>query len=135
MSPPSEGERRAVPRGLLAAGQLALAAVWLYEGLVAKLLGGRPDEAAIMIGLPLPEHLIAVLPRVIGGYEVLMAIWILLGVAPRLAALAQTLTLIAFNVGGLVFGREHIADPAHLIVNNAALLALAWLVGAGLAKS
>jgi S-adenosylmethionine:diacylglycerol 3-amino-3-carboxypropyl transferase len=44
-----------------------------------------------------------------------------------LGAIVQTLLLVAMNVGGLVWGREQIADPAGMLVQNLAFLALVWL--------
>ena len=42
--------------------------------------------------------------------------------------MVQTLVLAGFNTGGLIFGGDEIAEPAHLLVTNLALLALVWLV-------
>lgn len=122
-----------LPRWLVGVGQVAIALVWLYEGLVAKLLRARADEIDIIAAVPfLPDVWSGALVTVIGGYEVLLALWVLVGRLPGLAALVQTLTLIVFNLGGLLFGGEFIGEPAHLLVNNLVLLVLVWTVAVAL---
>ena len=46
---------------------------------------------------------------------------------PVLVAALQTVTLVVFNAGGLIFAGDAIADPGALVTGNLALLALAWL--------
>lgn len=122
-----------VPRWLVGLGQLSIALVWLYEGLVAKILGARADESDIIASVPfLPESWSGTLVIMIGCYEVLLALWVLIGRLPRLAALAQTLTLLVFNAGGLLFGGDFIGAPVHLLVNNLVLLVLVWTVASAL---
>lgn len=66
--------------------------------------------------------------RGLGLCEVALAAWVLSGIAPVRAAQAQTLLLVAMNAGGLLWGGAHIADPGAMIVQNAAFLALVWIV-------
>lgn len=109
--------------------RIAVALVWVYEGLVAKIIGARPDELAIIGSVPfLPDGAARVVMIMIGSAEVIIAIWVLTARAPRAAAVGQTLVLTGFNTGGLIFGGGEIAEPAHLLVTNFALLALVWLV-------
>ena len=110
-------------------GRLAVAAVWFYQGGWCKLLQPSPRHLAIVEGLP------AVGPRrarmvlgLIGAVEVGLALWVLTGRAPRLAAAAQTAALGAMNGGGLLFSREEIQDPGAMLTQNAALVALIWSV-------
>lgn len=122
-----------VPRWLVGLGQVSIALVWFYEGLVAKIVGARADEIDIIASVPfLPESWSGTLVIMIGCYEVLLALWVLIGRLPRLAALAQTLTLLVFNAGGLLFGGDLISEPAHLLVNNLVLLVLVWIVASAL---
>lgn len=124
-----------VPRWLVGIGQVAIALVWLYEGLFAKVLGGRADEIDIIASVPfLPDAWSAGVVILIGVYEVLVALWVLVGRLPRLVALLQTVTLIIFNAGGLLFGGDLIPEPGHLMVNNLVLLALVWTVAIALAS-
>jgi hypothetical protein len=111
----------------------AVAAVWLYEGLWCKLLGGQPQQREVVRAVPYfgPRIGVAFL-YALGAVEVALGLWVLSGIAPLACALAQTLLLVALNMAGVVFSRHLIHDPAGMLVKNAAFLVLAW-VGAGLA--
>jgi hypothetical protein len=108
--------------------RIAIALVWLYNGLWCKVLGACPGHAAIVAGLPGLDSATATrLLAAIGLFETALAVWVLSGRWKILGALVQTLLILGMNAGGLLFGREHIADPAAMIVNNLAFLALVWL--------
>jgi SAM-dependent methyltransferase len=109
--------------------RLAVALVWLYQGLWCKLLGRCPGHRAIVAAVPgLAGRAGTVVLLGLGAVEVGLAVWVLSGWRPRLAALAQTLLLVGMNGGGLLWGRAHIADPGALITQNLAFLTLVWLV-------
>ena len=107
--------------------RLAIAAVWLYQGGWCKLVHPSPRHLAIVEGLPSvgPARAHTVL-TVIGAGEVVLALWVLSGRTPRLAATAQTAALGAMNGGGLLFGGRKIADPGAMLTQNLALVALIW---------
>lgn len=108
----------------------ALAAVWLYEGLWCKVIDG--SQRAIVAEVPLlPAPLVTAALVVIGLAETALAGWVLTGRHARAAAVTQTVLLVAFNAGGLLFAGEHITDPGRMLTANAALLALAWLLASG----
>ncbi|MEV4508213.1 DoxX-like family protein [Dactylosporangium sp. NPDC049525] len=107
----------------------AVAAVWLYEGLWCKVLGGDGDQQAIVAAVPLlPPALAAAALTGIGLAEVAVAAWVLTGRRARAAAVTQTVLLVAFNAGGLLFAGDRIADAGRMLTANAALLALVWLL-------
>jgi uncharacterized membrane protein YphA (DoxX/SURF4 family) len=109
--------------------RLAVALVWLYQGLWCKLLGGCPGHEAIVDAVPwLGEGGGAALLYGLGAFETGLALWVLSGWRPRAAALVQTALLVGMNGGGLLWGREHIADPGAMITQNLAFLTLAWIV-------
>jgi len=64
----------------------------------------------------------------IGAVETLLAVWVLTGYRPRLAAATQTALLVMMNAGGLIWGRKGIADPAGMILQNLVFLTLLWTV-------
>jgi len=68
---------------------------------------------------------------VVGAVEVGLAVWVLSARAPRTAAAAQTALLGAMNGGGLLFSREAIAEPAAMVTQNLALVALIWSTARG----
>jgi hypothetical protein len=111
--------------------QLAVAAVWLYEGLWCKLLNRMPSQLEVVGAVPLFNSRSAILVlRAIGVAECGLALWVLSGWQPVGAAVAQTALLVTMNAGGLVWGRQMIHDPAGMVVKNFAFLVLAWVVAA-----
>jgi hypothetical protein len=110
----------------------AVAAVWLYEGLWCKLLGGDPNQLAVVQAVPrLGPAVGAVFLKALGVVEVAMAAWALSGLMPVYCAIAQTALLVALNANGILWSRHLIHDPAGMVVKNSAFLVLAW-VAAGL---
>jgi SAM-dependent methyltransferase len=115
--------------------RLAVALVWLYQGLWCKLLGRCPGHRAIVEAVPgLAGRAGMIVLAGLGTIEAGLALWVLSGWRPRWAAAAQTLLLADMNGGGLLWGREHIADPGALITQNLAFLTLVWLVAGRAAK-
>lgn len=114
--------------------RVAVAAVWIYEGLWCKILGRAPNELRIVQAVP------GYGPRfgkpfllTLGWVELALGLWVLSGIAPGLCALAQTVLLIGLNASGLLFSRHLIHEPGAMVLKNAAFLVLAW-VNAGLAR-
>lgn len=108
--------------------RIAVAAVWLYEGLWCKLLGGAPDQSRIVQSVPYfgPRFGRLVLGA-IGVIEVALALWVLSGAAPILCAATQTVLLVAMNANGLFWAHDLIHDPGGMVVKNFAFLVLAWV--------
>jgi len=106
----------------------AIALVWLYEGLWCKLLGKMPHQVDVVAAHPLfgPASAARVL-KLIGVVEVALAVWVMGGWAPSLAALAQTVLLVGMNANGLLFSRHHIPDPGGMVVKNFAFIVLMWV--------
>lgn len=111
----------------------AVAAVWIYEGLWCKVLGRSPSELAVVEAVPVygPKYGRLFLTT-LGWAELALGAWVLSGVAPGLAALAQSVLLVTLNANGLAWSRHLIHDPAGMVLKNIAFLVLAW-VNAGLA--
>ena len=108
--------------------RVAVAAVWLYEGLWCKLLRGQPHEFEVVAAVPyFGPRIGALFLKVLGVVEVALAVWILSAVAPVACAAAQTLLLVSLNACGLLWARHIIHDPAGMVVKNFAFLVLAWV--------
>ncbi|MDQ6712709.1 MAG: DoxX-like family protein [Candidatus Dormibacteraeota bacterium] len=112
---------------MMVLARLAIAAVWLYQGGWCKLIA--PNERHLKVVTDLPGvgavHARKVL-ALVGSVEVALAAWVLSGRAPRTAAAAQTALLGAMNGGGLLFSRDTISEPAAMVTQNLALVALIW---------
>ncbi|BCJ36419.1 hypothetical protein Athai_39220 [Actinocatenispora thailandica] len=110
--------------------------VWWYEGSWEKILAGSADQRAIVASVPwLPASLVSDAVLAIGIAEIGLGLWVLTGVRPRLAALAQTTALVAFNAGGLAFGHRYLTQPAAMLARNVTFLALCWLVALSAGRS
>jgi hypothetical protein len=107
---------------------IAVAGVWLYEGLWCKLLGGQPHQLQVVESVPrLGRWIGSSFLKALGAVEVALAIWVLSGLAPLACALSQTILLAALNTCGLIWARRIIHDPAGMLVKNVAFLVLAWV--------
>jgi uncharacterized membrane protein YphA (DoxX/SURF4 family) len=110
--------------------KLSVAAVWLYEGLWCKLLGGTPSQVDVVTAVPRFGAKFGVrFLKALGVLEVALAIWVLWGFLPGTCAVVQTATLIVLNVNGLLWARRLIHEPAGMVVKNAAFLLLVWICG------
>jgi hypothetical protein len=108
--------------------RMAVAAVWLYQGLWCKLLGGAGRHAEIVGSVPwLGAAAAHGLLLAVGAAECALAVWTVSGIRLREAAVAQTLMLAAMNGGGLLWAGRLIADPAAMLLQNFAFLLLAWV--------
>lgn len=115
----------------LALTRAAIAAVWLYEGLWCKLLGGVPLQVDVVDSVPFFDRRLAEwILRAIGVAECGLAVWVLSGRNAYACALAQTVLLVGMNACGLLWARRIIHDPAGMVVKNFAFLLLAWVVAA-----
>ena len=111
--------------------QIAVAAVWLYEGLWCKLVAGQQHQFEVVQAVPFfSPKLAAWILRGLGLLECGLAIWVVSGWRPFYAAAAQTGLLVGMNSGGLLWARRIIPDPAGMVVKNFAFLVLAWVVAA-----
>lgn len=108
--------------------RIAIALVWLYEGLWCKLLGRMPHQLDVVAAHPMFDARSArwVLYG-LGVVEVAIAGWVLSGLLPFWAALVQTVLLVGMNANGLLFSRQHIPDPGGMVVKNFALVVLMWV--------
>lgn len=107
---------------------VAVAAVWLYEGFWCKLLNGEPRQMEVVAAVPRYGPSIGgAFLKSLGVVEVLLAGWVLSGVAPLFCAVVQTMLLIALNAGGLLWARHLIHDPVGMVLKNVAFLVLAWV--------
>ena len=108
--------------------RLAVALVWLYEGFWCKILGRMPHQESIVESVPaLSGPGARLFLRSLGYLECGFAVWVLSGLWPWWAALAQTVILIAMNGVGLTFARQHIHDPIGMVLKNFALVILLWV--------
>lgn len=73
-----------------------IAAVWVINGLICKLLDFVPRHQEIVSRI-LGNEYAEVLTNAIGASEVFMAIWVLSRIKPRLCAVVQIVIVAAMN--------------------------------------
>jgi len=108
-----------------AVARLSLAAVWVYQGLVPKLLGPHPVErelsaALLPTGLPVDGTILALGAAEVGFGLFLLVAWHRRGVFP-----ASALLTVALVGGGLVANPGLLAHPLSSVPLGVAMLALA----------
>jgi len=110
--------------------RVTIAAVWLYEGLWCKLLNRMPSQADVVAAVPLLGHRFgAAFLKLLGALEVVIALWVLSGLAPAVCAITQAALLLTLNLNGILWARHKIHDPAGMVLKNAAFLMLVWIAG------
>src|SRR5207253_451902 len=88
---------------LLAAIRLAVAAVWIYEGLWLKVLRPSPHELAVVQGIHIGPLSPSRLLLIIGGGELLLGVGVLSARYDRLLAWVQGVVLVLMNALGILF--------------------------------
>ena len=108
--------------------RLAVAGVWAYQGVWAKLLAREPGQRAILAAVPgVGPGRARTATVAIGLAETAMAAWVLSGRAPRACLATQGAAVAAMNAGGLRWAPSAIPHPRRLPARNACFLSLAWL--------
>ena len=107
--------------------RVAVAAVWLYEGVVCKLLGGEPHQLEVVAQAPFGKQIGRAFLIALGLGESALGLWALSGIAPLPCAIAQTALLVTLNTNGLIWARKVIHDPAGMVVKNFSFIVLAWV--------
>ena len=93
--------------------RIAVAGVWIYEGLWCKILGRNEDELRVVEAVPrYGEKFGRAFLTALGWVELLLGVWVLSSWAPGLCALAQTVLLVTLNANGLLWSRHLSTTPA-----------------------
>ncbi|MEL6340457.1 MAG: DoxX-like family protein [Myxococcota bacterium] len=77
--------------------RIAIASVWIYFGLICKVLGLAPSHFRIVERI-LNTNYAEQITVLIGAMEVVMAFWVLSGYSRRLNAAVQVTLVLAMNV-------------------------------------
>ena len=105
--------------------RIAVAAVWLYQGLWLKLLAVDARHLAIVASAPA-----CIPPRFalgcIGAVETLFGLAVLLRWRPRLFAWLQIAALAAMNTAGILFAGERIPDIGGMLTMNLVFALAVW---------
>lgn len=123
-------KQRAISPVFVFVVRLAIALVWLYEGLWLKLIERAPHELAVVEGV---GGLMSLTPlqflQLIGAGETLLALGVLSGLFWRPLAWFQLALLVAMNAIGILKGGNAISDPAGLLIRNLPFVLCIVIVG------
>jgi DoxX-like family len=102
--------------------RIGIALVWLINGLFCKLLNLVPRHQLIVSQI-LGEEYANIITKAIGISEILMFVWIISRIKPRLCAITQIIVIATMNIVEfilvpdlLLFGKLNIVMAAVLIV-------------------
>jgi len=105
--------------------RVAVALVWLYQGLWHKIIAVDARHLEIVASAPsfLPPRLAL---GMIGGLETLFAISILARLKQRLFAWLQIGMLVAMNAAGILFAGDKIPDIGGMLTMNLVFALTIW---------
>ena len=105
-----------------------LGLIWVYQGLVPKLLAAVPLEQEIVerTGLYLGSPSLTL--TLVGVFEILLGLWLLSGFRERAACLVTSVFLAVLTVLVVIEEPSLLVGPFGGIAKNAALFVLAWIV-------
>jgi hypothetical protein len=101
-----------------------VAGIWLYQGLVPKLLGPHPDEVAMSNAFGIPPGLQAPISYAAGAGEVLLGLCVLLlprRAWPQLFSAVATAVLLLFVA---IYTPRYLVGAFNPVVMNVASIAL-----------
>ena len=108
--------------------RLALGLVWLYEGLVQKLLFVRPDQLDLVersgLYFGTPQFFL----QLLGVAQVLCGLWLLAGFAERLAVFIATTGMVILIVLVARANPAMLTDPYGALIKDLCLIACAFVV-------
>ena len=108
--------------------RIALGLVWFYEGLVPKILFLRADE----IDLVRASHLVWRTPeftlQILGVAQILVGLWLIIGIAERAAVLIATLWMLILIILVASANPAMLMDPYGVLVKDFCLMACAITV-------
>ncbi len=115
-------------RAVRIACRLSLGLVWLYEGLVPKVLFVRPDQIELVERSGLYFGAPQTFLQLLGIAQAAFALWLLAGYAERLAVMIATVGMGILIV--LVAGNNPamLTDPYGALIKDLCLMACAYAV-------
>ena len=111
--------------------RIALGLVWLYEGLVPKLLFVRPDQIELVersgLYIGRPEFFL----QLLGIAQVACGLWLLCGFRERLAVFIATTGMVILIVLVARANPAMLTDPYGALIKDLCLIACAFTVWNG----
>ncbi|HEX8490695.1 MAG TPA: DoxX-like family protein [Chthoniobacterales bacterium] len=108
--------------------RVALGAVWIYEGLVPKLLFVRQDQIELVERSGLHFGTPELFLQLLGVAQVVCGLWLLAGFAERLAVFIATTGMVILIVLVARGNPAMLTDPYGALIKDLCLLACAFAV-------
>ena len=109
----------------------ALGLVWLYEGLVPKILFVRADEIGVVQASQLLWRTPQLTLQILGIAQILVGLWLIIGFAERTAVFIATSWMLILIVLVASGNPSMLSDPYGALVKDLCLIACAitvWLL-------
>jgi uncharacterized membrane protein YphA (DoxX/SURF4 family) len=108
--------------------RFCLGFIWIYLGLVPKLLMQVPLEQDVVrrTGLYLSSPGLTI--RIIGVFEIGLGLWLLTGFQEKLACIVTSGFLVVLMILAVIQEPMLLAGPFGGMAKNSAVLVLAWMV-------
>ncbi|HEY3663369.1 MAG TPA: DoxX-like family protein [Chthoniobacterales bacterium] len=110
------------------AARLALGLIWLYEGLVPKILFLRADQVALVERSGLVWRSPQFTLQILGLAQAAMGFWLLTGLAERRASILASVWMCVLIVLVVINNPSLLVDPYGALVKDLSLLASAYAV-------
>jgi uncharacterized membrane protein YphA (DoxX/SURF4 family) len=108
--------------------RLTLGFLWVYQGVVPKLVWTNPLEQRIVLESGLFVGSPALTMQAIGVFETILGLWLLSGYRARWAAGVTSAFLLTLSVVVVIIEPALWSGPFGGIIKNLALFTLAWIV-------
>lgn len=108
--------------------RVALGLVWVYEGLVPKLLFVRPDQIDLVARSGLYFATPELFLQLLGAAQVACGLWLLAGFAERLAVFIATTGMVILIVLVARAKPAMLTDPYGALIKDLCLIACAFTV-------
>ena len=105
--------------------QVLIGTVWVFHGLYSKILNGIPRHQLI-VGRVLGERLAQPATKVIGCLEMLLGVWVFVGVSRVESAVVQTLAIVGMNTLEITLAGDLLISAIGMVLLNLCFLAVIW---------
>lgn len=104
-----------------------LAFLWIYQGLVPKLLGPHPDELAMNLALGLSQSQAVWLAYIGGGLEVLLGVIVFIFYKRFWVYQLTIIVMFGLSIFAVIFAPQFLVSAFNVVTGNVAMMALAGI--------
>jgi uncharacterized membrane protein YphA (DoxX/SURF4 family) len=102
-----------------------IGSVWVFHGLYSKVSDGIPRHRQI-VGRILGEGIADQATLVIGILEVMLGLWVFIGIQRKVCAAVQTVALVSMNLLEILLARDLLISASGMVALNLGFIALIW---------